>query len=727
MTKKIHQSLKNLFIIGAIIANCQLFGQNGLSFDGTDDRVSCGNDTSVQITGKLLTLEAWVYPTSFKTNPWDCNVICKEDNSSNNGYMLRVGASGQLNFGMGNGTSTWAERTSPSNVLVLNKWQHIAGTYDGKRMRLYVDGNVIDSMDIATSITNTAASINLTIGDHTGSYQRRYQGLIDEVRIWKACRTTAEIRAYMNDEFCSNQKGLRAYFKFNHGKAGGSNSAVTSLTDYSGFKNNGTLQNFALTGSSSNWVTGKSMKRASTLSTVTVTACDRYTSASGRFKWSTSGTYYDTIQTSMSCDSVLKYILTIKKKSTNSIKAFDCKSFTSPSGLYTWTKSGTYVDYLTNSIGCDSVITIYLKIGVPMDSVSISNCYKVTSPSGKKVYTQSGRYFDTLVSYRGCDSVVIVKATVFSASSSETNAATCHRYFSPTGKVYKTAGTYYDTLVNYLGCDSIIKTNFSIIAGRRTIIRSACAEFKSPSGNYIWKKSGDYFDTLVNYQGCDSIVTVKLTIWEPGRDTVNTSVCRSYILPNTNKLIDKSGVYYEVLKNWRGCDSIITYILNVKTVDDYVIHNGSLLTARNTNAQYQWLNCSQGYKVIDGATSRNYIAPANLIYAVELTEAGCKDTSDCVQVTNAAISKIEDAGIQIQPNPSFGLIQIRMMGENANTAGMGIVGTIRIYNAAGAIVYEKLSQPIQNTSINLGETPGIYFVQIETALGLLSKTIVVNK
>ena len=79
MTKKIHQSLKNLFIIGFALISSQLLGQNGLNFDGTDDRVSCGNDTSLQITGKLLTIEAWIYPTSFKTDPWDCNVDCKED------------------------------------------------------------------------------------------------------------------------------------------------------------------------------------------------------------------------------------------------------------------------------------------------------------------------------------------------------------------------------------------------------------------------------------------------------------------------------------------------------------------------------------------------------------------------------------------------------------------------------------------------------------------------
>jgi hypothetical protein len=191
-------------------------------------------------------------------------------------------------------------------------------------------------------------------------------------------------------------------------------------------------------------------------------------------------------------------------------------------------------------------------------------------------------------------------------------------------------------------------------------------------------------------------------------------------------MIDKSGVYYEVLKNWRGCDSLITYILTVKMVDDFVVHNGSLLTARNTNAQYQWLNCSQGYKIIDGATARSYIAPANLIYAVELTEAGCKDTSDCVQVTNAAVSQINESGIHIHPNPSHGLIQIQISDELINASVAIQKGSISIYNAAGAIVYKKLSQPIQNTTINLGEIPGIYFVQIETAAGLLSKTIIVN-
>lgn len=175
------KSFVALLILSTSLLNSELLAQNGLFFDGTDDRVTCGNDTSIQITGKQLTLEAWIYPTLFKTGAFEGNVICKEDNGTNNGYMLRVGGTGQLNFGMGNGTSTWMEKNSPNNVLVLNTWQHIAGTYDGSMMRMYVNGILIDSAKATSAITNTASSIALTIGDHTGAYQRRFQGKIDEV------------------------------------------------------------------------------------------------------------------------------------------------------------------------------------------------------------------------------------------------------------------------------------------------------------------------------------------------------------------------------------------------------------------------------------------------------------------------------------------------------------------------------------------------------------------
>ncbi|PTM01860.1 MAG: hypothetical protein DA405_13345, partial [Bacteroidetes bacterium] len=155
--------------------------QNALSFDGTNDYVDCGNNASVQITGNQITLEAWIYPTSWKSLVWQGNIIAKEQNGfgNDNGYMLRAGNNGSLNLTLGSGS--WSELISATNTLTLNTWQHVAGTYDGSYLRLYVNGNVVDSM--AANITISNSSSTLFIGDN-GSGARYFPGTVDEVRIW---------------------------------------------------------------------------------------------------------------------------------------------------------------------------------------------------------------------------------------------------------------------------------------------------------------------------------------------------------------------------------------------------------------------------------------------------------------------------------------------------------------------------------------------------------------
>ena len=401
------------------------------------------------------------------------------------------------------------------------------------------------------------------------------------------------------------------------------------------------------------------------------------------------------------------------------MKAFDCKSFKSPSGLYTWTKSGTYTDYLTNAVGCDSVITIFLKIGATPDSFSVSDCKQVISPSKKYVYKQSGRYVDTLQSFRGCDSLVIVKVTILPSSTSEITVSDCRKFQSPSGKyTYRATGTYYDTIPNEIGCDSIITINFSIIVSERTIVRSACESFKSPSGLYTYTKSGIYKDTLINSMGCDSIVTIKLTIFAPGSSTQSVEACRYYILPHAGTVIDKSGTYKETLVNWRGCDSIITYNVTIKKIDNTIIQDGSLLKANSTTANYQWLNCSQGYRVIVGETKRTYIATANLKYAVELSENGCKDTSDCIQVLNAGMSNIAKPEVVIVPNPSNGRFEIR-----TNTSE-----TLRILvtNTLGEVVFDEIRTMNASHLIELKGKPGLYQILVMGESFSASKSLVIQ-
>jgi len=283
-------------------------GQNALSFDGVDDRVNCGNHSSVQLSGTSITIEAWIKADSWATNVWGGNIVNKEIWTPQNGYMLRCGAGGQLNFNLGNGP-TWNELTSSTAVLSLNTWHHVAGTYDGSYMRIYVDGVQVDSLARSISFSD-ATGANLTIGDYVGS-GRYFHGTIDEVRIWNIARTKSEIVQNMNDELCGNEAGLVAYYNFNQGTAGGSNASVTTLTDEIG-NNNGTLQNFSLASSSSNWVTGRPLTPSGSTRSMKDTICSGLTYNFGTQMLTSSGSYQETFPDSKGCDSVVNLDLHVK-------------------------------------------------------------------------------------------------------------------------------------------------------------------------------------------------------------------------------------------------------------------------------------------------------------------------------------------------------------------------------------------------------------------------------
>ncbi len=105
-------------------------------------------------------------------------------------------------------------------------------------------------------------------------------------------------------------------------------------------------------------------------SSISITACQQYTSPSGNYTWTISGTYMDTIPNSTGCDSVITINLAIYPASSHSTSANACDVYTSPSGNYQWTTSGTYTDTLSNAMGCDSIITINLTINTVDTSVT---------------------------------------------------------------------------------------------------------------------------------------------------------------------------------------------------------------------------------------------------------------------------------------------------------------------------------------------------------------------
>ena len=241
----------SLLVLFMIVMQFSLRAQaNSLDFDGIDDYVLCGNNPSVNISGNAITLEAWIYPTSFQPNVWQGTILRKEGAGAN-GYMLRVGASGQVNFAIG--TGSFGQITSPAGVLSLNTWHHVAATYNGLAMNLYVDGVMVQSGNMTGNLG--IASNPLYLG---GNPSRPFPGRIDEVRIWNDTRTVTEIQNNMcNIANPASEPNLVLYYKFDQ-------STGTNLPDLAGV-NNGTLMNM----NNSDWVSGSCIPMTYQSSTVT--------------------------------------------------------------------------------------------------------------------------------------------------------------------------------------------------------------------------------------------------------------------------------------------------------------------------------------------------------------------------------------------------------------------------------------------------------------------------
>jgi hypothetical protein len=228
------------------------FSGNALSFDGTNDYVSIPDDNTLDITTNI-TLEAWVYATK---NSGYQHVICKSSNSPNNGYIFPTTSDGwsTVSFYLHTSSGGW-EYNCTASYGMLNAWHHLAATYDGATMKLYIDGVLATSKAKTGTITTNANP--LTLGSQPG-YGEYFGGSADDFRVWNVTRTQTEIQNNMNHELDpSLQTGLVSYYIVNQGNASGTNTGFTTLIDQKG-NNNGTLTNFSLSGTSSNYVSQNS-------------------------------------------------------------------------------------------------------------------------------------------------------------------------------------------------------------------------------------------------------------------------------------------------------------------------------------------------------------------------------------------------------------------------------------------------------------------------------------
>ena len=160
-----------------------------LQFDGMDDYVDCGGDSSLNMADEI-TIEAWVKPRSLSNN-YMC--IAGKDKSGGpkyDSYSLKIMNNNNLAFGLIiDGTEKRLE-TSLSD----ENWYHFVGTYDGFNMILYKNGLEVNHVSVSGLIT-TQPNTNFVIGAYS-NHDLFFNGIIDDVAIYSRALTSEEIEAH---------------------------------------------------------------------------------------------------------------------------------------------------------------------------------------------------------------------------------------------------------------------------------------------------------------------------------------------------------------------------------------------------------------------------------------------------------------------------------------------------------------------------------------------------
>ncbi len=247
--------LISIFTLSAI----DNFAGNCLDFDGANDYVNCGNDSSLNVSN-AFTFETWVYYYYGESYPR------LFDRRNDLAFYISTQTSRLCFSGLVNGN--YEDFAFPSTELSYDTWTHVALTYDGTDFKVYLNGNLVSSATYPGGLSSS--TVNLYLGNkNTNQLNRAFEGKMDEVRWWNTVRTEQEISDYMNTTLEGDELGLVSYWQFNESSGNTASDAVGS--------NHGTLGNM----SDEDWVASGATIIYMELTTAPVIDIDYYGAVSG--------------------------------------------------------------------------------------------------------------------------------------------------------------------------------------------------------------------------------------------------------------------------------------------------------------------------------------------------------------------------------------------------------------------------------------------------------------
>ena len=158
----------------------------GLEFDGETAKVIVEDDPAFAIE-ENITLMAWFCPNEALTS--------RRLMSKNNSIFVifDFGDPGSIDF-LVKPNNTFAQ--SETTDWKVGEWYHFAGTFDGKTMKVYINGKL--EGDAPNNVPIAPSGLELWIGgDDLGTPNAHFPGKIDEVRLYEKTLSEADIQKVM--------------------------------------------------------------------------------------------------------------------------------------------------------------------------------------------------------------------------------------------------------------------------------------------------------------------------------------------------------------------------------------------------------------------------------------------------------------------------------------------------------------------------------------------------
>ena len=177
---------------------------------------------------QVFTLEAWITPEGAGFGGADIyrNII------------IGKSIEGQTGVNLGSWSMTWsavneavyfsvvhqanssqaANVRTPDGAVPAGSTVHVAGTFDGNSLVLYVDGSLVGTADFSwDGVYYGDDDVLIGAGNFALGFYRRFDGVIDDVRIWDHARSAEQVAANMSCRLTGDETGLLAYWGFETG------------------------------------------------------------------------------------------------------------------------------------------------------------------------------------------------------------------------------------------------------------------------------------------------------------------------------------------------------------------------------------------------------------------------------------------------------------------------------------------------------------------------------